>query len=110
VCSCGDIALVVASLRIVTLLLSRGRTAHSYLKISIALDRTSFYCIHKQDDLTTLIRKTNFILWDEAPMTNKLAFEAMDRTLCDLIDKNEPFGDIIFVMSGDFHQVLSIIP
>jgi hypothetical protein len=43
-------------------------------------------------------------------MTNKLAFEAMDRTLHDLIDRDEPFGGIVFVMSGDFCQVLLIIP
>jgi len=50
------------------------------------------------------------ILWDEAPMTNKLAFEAVNRTLRDLTNKNEPFSDIVFVMSGDFRQVLLIIP
>ncbi len=57
-----------------------------------------------------LIRQTKLILWDEAPMTNKLAFEAVDRTLRDLTDRNEPFGGIVFVMSGDFRQVLPIIP
>jgi hypothetical protein len=35
-------------------------------------------------------------------MTNKLAFEAVDRTLRDLTDMNEPFGDIVLVMLGDF--------
>jgi hypothetical protein len=43
-------------------------------------------------------------------MTNKLAFEAMDRTLCDLTNRNEPFGNIVFVMSRDFRQVLPVIP
>jgi hypothetical protein len=99
----GNIALTVASLGIGALLLSGGRTAHSYLRIPIVLDHTSFCCISKQDDLTALIRQMKLILWDEAPMINKLAFEAVDRTLRDLIDRNEPFGDIIFVMSGDFH-------
>jgi len=42
-------------------------------------------------------------------MTNKLAFETVDRTLRDLTNKNEPFGGIIFVMSGDFRQVLPVI-
>jgi hypothetical protein len=42
-------------------------------------------------------------------MTNKLAFETMNRTLCDLTDRNEPFGGIVFVMSGDFRQVLPVI-
>jgi ATP-dependent DNA helicase PIF1 len=50
------------------------------------------------------------ILWDEAPVTNKLAFEAMDQTLRDLTDRKKPFGSIVFVMSGDFRQVLPIIP
>jgi ATP-dependent DNA helicase PIF1 len=84
--------------------------AHSYLKIPIALNRMSFYYIYKLDDLAMLIRKTKFILWDEAPMTNKPTFEIVDRTLCDLIDKNEPFGGIVFVMLGDFRQVLPVIP
>ncbi|KAH9575467.1 hypothetical protein CY35_01G112800 [Sphagnum magellanicum] len=108
--SCGDIALAVASSGIVALLLSGGQTAHSYLKIPIALDRTSLCYIRKQDDLAALIRQTKLILWDEAPMTNKLAFEAVDRTLRDLTDRNEPFGGIVFVMSGDFRQVLPVIP
>jgi hypothetical protein len=108
--SCGDIALVVASSGIAALLLSGGRTTHSYLKIPIALDRKSFCYIRKQDDLTTLIHQTKLILWDEAPMTNKLAFEAVDQTLRDLTNRNEPFGGIVFVMSGDFRQVLPVIP
>jgi ATP-dependent DNA helicase PIF1 len=74
----GDVALVVASSGIAALLLSGGRTAHSYLKIPIALDYTSFCCIREQDDLATLIRQTKLILWDEAPMINKLTFEAVD--------------------------------
>jgi hypothetical protein len=87
--SCGDIALVIASSGIATLLLSRGRMAHLYLKILIVLDRTSFCCINKQDDLTTLIRQTKLILWDETPMTNKLTCEAMDQTLRDFTNKND---------------------
>jgi hypothetical protein len=106
----GDIALVVASSGIVALLLSGRQTTHSYLKIPIALDYTSFCYIRKQDDLAVLIRQTKLIIWDEAPMTNKLAFEAVDRTLRDLTDRNEPFGGIIFIMSGNFRQVLPVIP
>jgi hypothetical protein len=107
--SCGDIALAVASSGITALLLLGGRTTHSYLKIPIALDHKSFYYIRKQDDLAALIRQTKLILWDEAPMINKLAFEAVDRTLRDLTNRNEPFGGIVFIMSGDFCQVLPVI-
>jgi hypothetical protein len=106
----GDIALVITSSSIVAFLLSRGQMAHSYLKISIVFDCTSFCYIRKQDDLVVLIRQTKLILWDEAPMTNKLTFEAVDQTLRDLTDKNKPFGGIVFIMSGDFRQVLLVIP
>ncbi len=58
----GNIALVVASSGITMILLSGGRTAHSYLKIPIALDCTSFCCIRKQDDLMALICQMKFIL------------------------------------------------
>jgi hypothetical protein len=50
------------------------------------------------------------MLWDEAPTTNKLAFEAVNRTLRDRKDRNKPFGGIVFVMSRDFFQVLPVIP
>jgi hypothetical protein len=50
------------------------------------------------------------ILWDEAPMTNKLAFEVVDRTLRDLTDRNEPFSGIVFIMSREFRQVFLVIP
>ncbi len=57
----GDITLVVASLGIATLLLLGGRMAHSYLKIPIAFDHTSFYYIRKQDDLVALIRQMKLL-------------------------------------------------
>jgi hypothetical protein len=61
VCSCGDIALAITSSGIVALLLSGGRMAHLYLKILVALDRMSFCCIRKQDDLATLICQTKLL-------------------------------------------------
>jgi len=106
----GYIALVVAFSGFAALLFSGGQTAHSYLKIPIALNHTSLCYICKQDDLAALIRQTKLILWDETPMTNKLVFEAVDQTLRDLTDRNEPFGGIVFVMSGDYRQVLPVIP
>ncbi|XP_057745252.1 uncharacterized protein LOC130963121 [Arachis stenosperma] len=49
-------------------------------------------------------------------MTNKLAFEALDRTLRDIMvsvsDRNKdlPFGGKVDVLGGDFKQVLPVIP
>jgi hypothetical protein len=105
----GNIALVVASSRIAIFLFDGGRTMHSRFKILIELDFTSTCRILKQSDLVAFIQRVNFILWDEAPMVNKLAFEAINRTLRDITENDEPFGGIVFVMLGDFRQVLLVV-
>ena len=40
--------------------------------------------ISADGDLADLIRETKLIIWDEAPMVNRLCFEAFDRTLRDI--------------------------
>nr|GEW64528.1 hypothetical protein [Tanacetum cinerariifolium] len=58
--------------------------------------------------LGALLRKTKLIIWDEAPMTRKHAFEALDRTLRDVIDTNssdKPFRwKTILFGGGDFRK------
>ncbi|XP_026416586.1 uncharacterized protein LOC113312026 [Papaver somniferum] len=56
-----------------------------------------------------LIRKTSLIIWDEATMANRYAFEALDRTLRDVTKVELPFGGKILVLGGDFRQLLPII-
>ena len=74
----SEIALAVALSGITALLLSNGRTAHSRLKIPIQLDEASKCHIKKNSDTAQLI-----IICDEAPMTHKHAFEALNRSLCE---------------------------
>lgn len=56
------------------------------------------------------------MIWDEAPMINKWAFEAFDRTLKDInssVDPDsstKPFGGKVVVLGGDFRQILPVIP
>ena len=42
-------------------------------------------------------------------MTSKLAFEAVDNLLRDICNNKEPFGGKIVIISGDFHQTLTIV-
>ena len=42
-------------------------------------------------------------------MTNKLAFEALDRTLRDLTGKDQPMGGMSMLLCGDFRQILPVI-
>ncbi len=102
----NHIALAVASSGIASLLLDGGRTAHSRFKIPIDLNPTSTCSISKQSDAANLLKETKLIIWDEAPMMNKCAFEAVDRTLKDICDSEELFGGKVVVLSGDFRQVI----
>ncbi|KAL0693661.1 hypothetical protein Bca4012_060841 [Brassica carinata] len=66
--------------------------------------------------LRSLIEKTDLIIWDEAPMTHKHAFEALDKSLKDIMSKKNPpakdhtFGGKTVLLGGDFRQILPVIP
>ncbi|XP_025678806.1 uncharacterized protein [Arachis hypogaea] len=101
---------------IASLLLPGGKTAHSMFNIPVDLTEDTVCRIKKDSPKAELFRLADLIIWDEAPMTNKLEFEALDRTLCDIMvsvsDRNKdlPFGGKVVVLGGDFRQVLPVIP
>ncbi|KAL0662277.1 hypothetical protein Bca4012_099114 [Brassica carinata] len=108
-----QIVLPVASSGITALLLPNGRTAHPRFNIPLKLDEDKL-CNIKPG--TMLAEETDLIIWDEAPMTHKHAFEALDKTLKDIMSmknppaKNQPFGGKTVMLGGDFRQILPVIP
>ena len=110
------IVLPVASSGIAATLLPGGRTAHSRFKIPIILDDCSTCNIAQQSDISQLLQKTSLIIWDEAPMQHRYAFECLDRSLRDIMKSVDPkrfhipFGGINIVLGGDFRQILPVIP
>lgn len=62
-----------------------------------------------------LLQQSSLIIWDEAPMLNRFCFEALDRTLKDIMSSenranaNKPFGGKVVVLGGDFRQILPVI-
>jgi len=110
----GKIVLTVASSGIDSLLLPGGRTAHSKFKIPIPTLEHSVCNIIKGSELSDLMKLANLITWDEAPMAHKYCFEALDRTLKDIMrEKNKSdsiFGGKVVVFGGDFRQILPVIP
>uniref|UniRef100_A0A0R0J3Z4 ATP-dependent DNA helicase n=1 Tax=Glycine max TaxID=3847 RepID=A0A0R0J3Z4_SOYBN len=54
------------------------------------------------------------VLMDEAPMAHKLCFEALDKSLRDIIkgksSSDHIFGGKVIVLGGDFRQILPVIP
>ncbi|XP_076904125.1 uncharacterized protein LOC143559430 [Bidens hawaiensis] len=100
----AKIVLNVASSGIASLLLEGGRTAHSRFIIPINLTEDSTCSITKNPDICNLMKQTNLIIWDEAPMIHKHAFEALDRILKDVLkvgNRNSsqlPFGGKVFLV------------
>nr|KAJ0193152.1 hypothetical protein LSAT_V11C800407890 [Lactuca sativa] len=84
----GDIVLNFASSGIASLLLTGGRTAHSRFIIPLNLTEDSFFSFAPDSDVAELLKKTSLITWDEAPMIHKHAFEALDRSLKDILSCN----------------------
>ncbi|CAN0880774.1 ATP-dependent DNA helicase PIF1 [Linum grandiflorum] len=113
--SLGQIALVVASSGIAATLLPGGVTAHSRFKIPIDVDHSSTCAIKKGTTLARLIEQATLIVWDEASMVHRLSFEAVDRTLCDLMNTHtsgpgyKPFGGKIVLLRGYFRQTLPVV-
>jgi ATP-dependent DNA helicase PIF1 len=92
------IVLSVASSGVASLLLLGGCTAHSRFKIPCDdLDDGTTCNIKRGTMLCELIQAAALIIWDEALMTHRIAFEALDRTLRDIVptpssaDKVLPF-------------------
>ncbi|GJU24820.1 ATP-dependent DNA helicase PIF1-like protein [Tanacetum coccineum] len=108
------IVLAVASSGIASLLLPGGRTAHSRFVIPLELLENSNCGIKQNTHLAELMKQVELIIWDEAPMTQKYAFKALDKTLRDILgylvpDKwNKIFGGMTVLLGGDLRQILPI--
>ncbi|GJS31271.1 DNA helicase PIF1, ATP-dependent [Tanacetum coccineum] len=62
------------------------------------------------------MQEVELIIWDEAPMTQKYAFKALDNTLRDILgyptpaNRNKIFSGLTVLLGGDFRQILPVIP
>ena len=109
--SLGQVALPCASSGIAALLMEGGKTAHTTFSIPVSnLTDDSSCKLSEQTAKAKLIKAAKLIIWDEAPMTDKKAYGAVNRTLQGLMRNNLPFGGKIVVMAGDFRQVLPVVP
>ncbi|KAJ1701031.1 hypothetical protein LUZ63_000810 [Rhynchospora breviuscula] len=111
----GKVVLTVASSGLSSLLLQGGVTAYSRFKIPIKLTDNCTCDIKKNSQLARLITAASLIVWDEAPMSHRLCFEALDRTMRDLFSSTNPalahcpFGGMTIVLGGDFRQTLPVV-
>ncbi|XP_074321815.1 uncharacterized protein LOC141659014 [Silene latifolia] len=100
----GKIVVAVASSGIAATLIPSGVTAHSRLSIPLNVNEDSSCSRIKPGRLA-----------DEAPMTHKHSFEAVDKSLKDVMrvvnERNVelPFGGKVVVFGGDFRQTLPVV-
>ncbi|GJW08079.1 DNA helicase [Tanacetum coccineum] len=86
-----------------------GRTAHSRFKLPIELTKESLCKVTKNSQLGKLLADTDLIICDEAPMNDRRCFEALDRSLRDiLMMPNRLFGGKSILLGGDFRQTLPV--
>ena len=90
------IALAVASSGIAATLMEGGRTAHSTFKLPLQLlINDSPTCnIRRGSGMAEVLRRCVLIVWDECTMSHKRAFEAVDRTLRDIREKDVLMGGV----------------
>lgn len=97
------------------MLLPGGRTTHSKFSIPIVINDCSTCNINLGSHKAEMLKKASLIIWDEAPMVNKHCFEALDRSLSDIMkpymehESNSPFGGKVVVLGGDFRQILLVV-
>ncbi|RID48364.1 hypothetical protein BRARA_I04879 [Brassica rapa] len=114
--SANKVVIPVASSGVAALLLPGGRTAHSRFKLPLTLSDVSMCNIPRSSMLASLIAKSDLIIWDEAPMAHRQAFETLDRSLRDLLTPadptaaDKPFGGKTVLLGGDFRQILPVVP
>ncbi|GJX14532.1 DNA helicase [Tanacetum coccineum] len=86
-----------------------GGTGKTFLWKSIACVLRSQERIVLAVASSDLLRETDLIIWDEAPMNDRRCFEALDRCLRDILDGPETFfGGKRIILGGDFKQTLPV--
>ncbi|XP_057790506.1 uncharacterized protein LOC131007610 [Salvia miltiorrhiza] len=106
----------MASSGITSLLLPGERIAQPRFKILINPNEDSACYIKQGTPLAELIVRSKLIIWDETHMLHKFCFEALDKSMRDIMRFSNPlsfelpFGGKSIVFGGDFHQILPVIP
>ena len=106
----GHIALGTAISAVASKLLENGSTLHSKLKVPIKINETSLCDFSSKNVTGKLLLKTKLLIIDEVTMGHKHIYEAIDRSLQQLLDNDDPFGDKVVVFSGDWRQCLPVVP
>ena len=107
----GDVALAVASSGVASTLLLQGTTAHSLFKLPLNPQQLeSRGCsVRRETALARKLAAAKLIVWEEATMSHKKSYEAVDRMLKDITMDDRAMGGKNVLLLGDFRQTLPVI-
>lgn len=91
-------------------LLAGGRTVHNLFKLPVPILETSVCHVAPTSVHAAYLRQVDLFIVDEASMVPVHALTAIDRMLRDVMDIDVPFGGKLFLLGGDFRQVLPVLP
>lgn len=60
--------------------------------------------------MAEVLKMAKLVAWDECTLAHKKCFEALDRTLRDFTGINKPMGNKLLLLTGDFRQILPVVP
>ena len=92
-----------------------GRTSHFRFGLPVPLVNGSQSKIIGQSESAKLLKHAKLIVWDEASMAPRYAYEAVNNLLKDLMkhidikNKDIPFGGKVVLLTGDFRQTLPVV-
>lgn len=103
------IAIATGSSGICATLLDGGRTAHSRFGLPFTPHEQSSCTICRESPEAELLRRADFIVWDEITMAHKHVIGAFDRLLRDIMNCDRPFGGKLILYAGDYAQCLAVV-
>jgi hypothetical protein len=87
-----------------------GRTAHTLFRLPVVTDNETVVSkINEHDAHADYLREALFVVWDELPMANIAAFNAVDTMLRNVMGTSTPFGGKVVIAIGDFCQVAPVV-
>jgi len=113
----GLIVLTVASSGIASLLLPRGRIAHSRFGLPVPVPLEGCVCsVGSKSARARVLRAASVFVWDEAPTAPRAVWNAVDKLLRDLrsatakSNAERPFGGALMLLGGDIRQTTPVLP
>ena len=95
---------------IASTLLAGGQTLHTLFKLPVPIVETSTCNISPASKAAQQLRETQLFIIDEASMVPANALHAIDMVMRDIMGIELPFGGKLFLLGGDFRQVLPVVP